>query len=111
MYTTCLMQAASAEQAPGARNSARRKLALAALVAAGTAVMLWAWVYSGLHSIFLAWDFPVFYIAARIPLDHLYDPVAFAAFWQQHLQPLGSVHWAPYVRPPVFAVLTRPLGL
>ena len=104
------MQAASAQQMSGTPSSAGRKLAFVALVAAGTAVMAGAWVYSALHSIFLAWDFPVFYIASRMPLGHLYDPAAFSAFWQQHLQPLGSAHWAPYVRPSVFAVLTRPLG-
>ena len=106
------LPAASAEQAsPGIRSSMSRKLALTAMVVAGTAVILAAWIKSAMHSIFLAWDFPVFYIAARIQIDHLYDPAAFATFWQQYLQPLGSVHWAPYVRPAVFAALTRPLGL
>lgn len=105
------MQAASAEKAPRTAGSTARKLALAGLVAVATTVMLAAWINSAIHSIFLAWDFPVFYIAARMPLGHLYDPAAFAAFWQQQLQPLGVVHWAPYVRPAVFAVLTRPLGL
>ena len=105
------MPATSSERAQEPRTSLGRKVALFAMIAAGTAVMVGAWINSALHSIFLAWDFPAFYIAARMPLGHLYDPAAFSAFWQQHLQPLGSAHWAPYVRPAVFAVFTRPLGL
>ena len=105
------MQRTSAGRAHGVRWSIGRKITLLALTAAGTAVMVGAWINSALHSIFLAWDFPVFYIAARMPLSHLYDPAAFSTFWQQHLQPLGVVTWSPYNRPAVFAVLTRPLGL
>ena len=105
------MQATSVENTAAPQGTLKRKLAMIALVGAGTAVMVAAWIYSGLQSKLLGWDFPVFYIAARMPLGHLYDPAAFSAFWQQNLQPLSVAHWAPYVRPAVFAVLTRPLGL
>ena len=105
------MQSTSAENTASMQGVIWRKLAMIVLVGTGTAVMVAAWIYSALHSVFLGWDFQAFYIGARMPLAKLYDPAAFYAFWQQHLQPLGVVHWSPYMRPAVFALLARPLGL
>ena len=105
------MQGTFAAKALDVRRSIGRQIALIVLIAAGSLLMAGAWINSAVRSIFLAWDFPVFYIAARMPLAHLYDPAAFSAFWQQQLKPLGVVNWSPYNRPAVFALLTRPLGL
>src|SRR5438270_2200392 len=88
---------------------ARRKIAAGVLVAIATAIVLGEWVLSAWSSRQVGWDFPVFYIAGHLPSSLLYSRDAFAAFWQQHLAPIGVLHWAPYVRPPVFSLLLRPI--
>ena len=104
------MQAAAAETDATTGRAIWRKVALVALVVTGTAIILGAWLNSALQSRFLAWDFTGFYIAARVPMHLLYSPKAFAAFWHSDLARLGARHWSPYVRPSIFAVLSRPLG-
>lgn len=105
------MQAAAPEKSATTNGATWRKVVLVLLVAAATAIVLGAWLSSGLKSPFLAWDFSVFYIAAHMPMRLLYSPDAFAAFWRHDLQPLGVRHWAPYVRPSIFALMSRPLGM
>ena len=102
---------------PGLRspvNSAskelRRQFAVALMIAAGTAIVMAQWLLSAWSSTQIGWDFPVFYIAGRLPIDLLYSPTAFASYWQQHLAPLGVPHWAPYVWPSIFSFLLRPLA-
>jgi hypothetical protein len=79
-------------------------------VAIGTAFVMAIWVIVALTSPQTGWDFPVFYIPAHLPTNLLYSRDAFAAFWHDHLAPLGVPHWAPYVRPAVFALPLRPLA-
>jgi hypothetical protein len=88
----------------------RRKIAAGIMVAVATIIVLVEWAFSASSSPQVGWDFPVFYIAGRLPPHLLYNPVAFAAFWQQHLAPLGVPHWAPYVRPSVFSLVLRPIA-
>lgn len=90
--------------------SKRRQIAAGLLIAAGTAIILALWLASVLHSPRIGWDFPVFYIAAKIPVNQLYDRAAFEAVWKRDLVPLGVPHWAAYVRPAAFAVLLKPLA-
>jgi len=73
-------------------------------VAIGTAVVMSAWMMNALGSPQIGWDFPVFYIAAHVPVQSLYDPNVFSQFWQDYLKPIGVPHWAPYVRPPIFSL-------
>jgi hypothetical protein len=89
----------------------RRKIIIGLYVAIATAVVMIAWVKTALQSSETGWDFPVFYIAANVPAHLLYSRTAFAAFWQDHLAPLGVPHWAPYVRPAVFSLFLRPLAM
>jgi hypothetical protein len=85
----------------------RRRIAIGMMLSIGTAIILSQWVLSARSSPQVGWDFPVFYIAGRLPLRLLYSPAAFASFWQQHLAPIGVPHWAPYVRPSVFSFVLR----
>ena len=76
---------------------------------AGVAVALYCWAMLQMHSHQVGWDFPVFYIAAHLPLSSLYDDNAFFKYWQAHLKPLGVPHWAYYIRPSLFSLPLRPL--
>jgi alpha-1,2-mannosyltransferase len=91
-------------------NFLSRKLLGGLIVAAATVMVLAIWVIKAVSSPQTGWDFPVFYIAARLPAGMLYDRVAFAAVWKRDLAPLGVPHWAAYIRPPAFALLLHPLG-
>jgi hypothetical protein len=88
----------------------RRKIIIAFYVAIATGIVMIAWIKTAIESTETGWDFPVFYIAAHLPTHLLYSRSAIAAFWQEHLAPLGVRHWAPYVRPAVFSLLLRPLA-
>jgi hypothetical protein len=88
----------------------RRKFAVGLIIAIGTAIVIALWVLSAWSSTQIGWDFPVFYIAGRLPIKLLYSRTAFAGYWQHHLAPLGVPHWAPYVRPSVFSFLLCPLA-
>lgn len=57
----------------------------------------------------LAWDFPAFYVAANLPLDQTYDYGAVQAFGEDKLKSEGIDYYPPYLRPAVFALLTRPV--
>src|SRR6185312_17491223 len=96
--------------APVAPADLRRKMAAGIMVAVGTLIVLGEWAFFAASSPQVGWDFPVFYIAGRLPRHLLYNRDAFAAFWQQHLAPLGVPHWAPYVRLSVFSLLLRPIA-
>jgi hypothetical protein len=98
---------ASAEQPAASRS---RQISAILIVALGTCIVLANWLIGALHSGATGWDFPVFYIAAKLPMTQLYDAQAFAAVWQHQLAPLGVPHWAAYVRPSFFAVLLHPLA-
>ena len=91
-------------------GSLRKRLIAALFVAIGTAIVLVNWLLQALASPQTGWDFPVFYIAGKLPIHLLYDRAAFAAVWQHDLAPLGVPHWAAYVRPSVFALLLHPLA-
>lgn len=66
--------------------------------------LLCCWTAIAVYSPQTGWDFPVFYIAAHLPLNSLYDATAFASYWRTHLKVQGVVHWAPFVRLPLFAI-------
>jgi hypothetical protein len=104
---------ATAESAKSGRRGTElgRRIVAATAVAVATIALLAAWIDSAVKSRYLGWDFSVFYTAARIPLSQLYNPAALSMFWQQHLQPIGVERWAPYIRPSVFALVSRPLGM
>jgi hypothetical protein len=80
-------------------------------VAVTTAIVIYAWLALALKSPHSkGWDFPVFYIAAHLPVHLLYHHAAFASFAQEHLAPLGIEYYPPfYIRPAVFSVLYRPM--
>lgn len=80
-------------------------------VAVTTAIVIYGWLALALKSPqSKGWDFPVFYIAAHLPTQLLYNHSAFAAFGRQHLLPLGVHYYPPfYIRPAVFSVLYRPI--
>jgi hypothetical protein len=83
-----------------------------AFSAVAAAIVMCGWGVALLNSKRqLGWDFPVFYIPAQLPINELYSPNAFDAYWKTHLAPLGVIHWAPYVRPAVFSLFLRPLAL
>lgn len=94
----------------GARASIQKRIAVFVFLLIATTIVVAQWVGQALQSPQTGWDFPVFYIAGRLPLTLLYDRAAFAVFWQQHLFPLGVPHWAPYVRPSIFSFLLRPIS-
>ncbi len=75
----------------------------------GMAIVLCCWIVLALKSHQLGWDFPVFYIAAHLPVSLLYNSDAFAKFWQDYLKPIGVPHWAPYVRLSLFSFPLRPI--
>lgn len=93
-----------------AKSAVRDRVFAALFVAVGTAIVLLNWLLKALASPQRGWDFPVFYIAAKLPIRLLYDRAAFAAVWRHDLAPLGVPHWAPYVRLSFFAVVLHPLG-
>lgn len=93
------------------RTNIRHKVGLVALTAVGTCVVLGMWLHAALASPQLAWDFPVFYIAAKLPLDQIYSHAAFASFGAKHLAPLSIFYYPQSVRPAVFALLYRPFGI
>jgi hypothetical protein len=80
------------------------------LIVFWTAAFLAPWVFYALNCPSTGWDFPVFYIAGKLPAGSLYHREAFEEYWRLHLQPLGSPHWAAYVRPAFFSLLLRPLA-
>lgn len=71
------------------------------------AFLLGYWIIASIHGPQTGWDFPVFYIAGHVPLRSLYDPDVFLNYWRVHLQTQGVIHWAPYVRLPIFALPLR----
>ncbi len=81
------------------------------MVGVATTIIMSDWIIGAIQSPRTGWDFPVFYIAAHLPMHLLYNSAAFAAFWQKHLAPIGVPHWAPYVRLSVFSLLLRPLAM
>ena len=91
-------------------GTAGRPGSLKLVAAVGSAVLLTPWLIQAVQSSSTGWDFPVFYIAAKLPLSSLYHRAAFEEYWKLHLQPLGSPHWAAYVRPALFSLLLRPLA-
>lgn len=72
-----------------------------------SAIVVLNWWQLALHSPQTGWDFPVFYIAARLPFPALYNPDAYRIYWVQHLQGEGVRHWAPFVRLPLFVLPLR----
>jgi hypothetical protein len=88
--------------APRPRSQSR-----ACAAAFWTGVVLVPWILYAIKNNATGWDFPVFYIAGKVPLACLYQRETFEQYWRLHLQPLGSLHWAPYVRPAVFALPLR----
>lgn len=86
-----------------------------------TAILSWfaylvlslAWLLIAVHSPLRGWDFPQFYIAAHLPLRHLYDREEIVRFGEQHVPIMrgGRKYIPPYVRPPVFALPLRTLQL
>lgn len=92
------------------REDIRKKIAVGIFLFIATTIVLVQWLVQALQSPQTGWDFPVFYIAGHLPLNLLYDRLAFGAFWRQHLVPLGVPHWAPYVRPSIFSFLLRPIS-
>jgi hypothetical protein len=99
---------------PGTGKSAapieRAHLTMRIVAAFWTAVFFAPWLVYAIQSPATGWDFPVFYIAGKLPLKLLYNREAFFEYWKLHLQPLGSLHWAAYVRPSVFSLLLRPIA-
>src|SRR5947209_532735 len=91
------------------QQTERQKIETGLCLLAGMAVVLYCWTMLEIHSHQLGWDFPVFYIAAHLPVSSLYNGDAFARFWQEHLRPVGVPHWAPYIRPSLFSLPLRPL--
>jgi hypothetical protein len=98
------------QAAPVNWENVRRRAAITVFLAVGMAIVMAPWLAIAIKSPQTGWDFPVFYIAGRLPLHLLYSRDAFAEFWQQHLAPLGVPHWAPYVRPSIFSFLLRPIA-
>jgi hypothetical protein len=88
----------------------RRMLAGPSIAFGTAAVVMGYWALAALHWRQTGWDFPVFYIAAAVPTDSLYSRAAFAAYFHQHLAGLGVVHWARFVRLPLFSLLLRPIA-
>ncbi len=85
---------------------------MGAYVAIGTAIVMAGWAMVARQSPQLGWDFPVFYIAARLPLKLIYNHAAFVAFAHRYLAPLGVPYFPPfYIRPSLFALLSRPIGI
>ncbi|HEY7306975.1 MAG TPA: glycosyltransferase family 87 protein [Bryobacteraceae bacterium] len=105
-----MIEAIASGQAAISREATRKKVLAGVFVAIGTALVMWIWIIGALKSPQTGWDFPVFYIPAHLPVHLLYSRDAFAAFWREHLSPLGVPHWAPYVRPAIFSLLLRPLS-
>lgn len=97
------MQSAASEPQVDNKN----RVAIAGFIFIATAVVLAQWAVQAMQSPQTGWDFPVFYIAGRLPMHLLYDRTAFEAFWQNHLVPLGVPHWAPYVRLSIFSFPLR----
>jgi hypothetical protein len=109
---TRLMRASGPELENENQKTVRRKIMAAPFAAFAAAIIIWGWGIAILNAKSqLGGDFPVFYIPAHLPIDQLYSPKAFDAFWKTHLAPLGVIHWAPYVRPAVFSLFLRPLAL
>jgi hypothetical protein len=50
------------------QQTARQKIETGLCLLAGMAVVLYCWTMLEIHSHQLGWDFPVFYIAAHLPL-------------------------------------------
>jgi hypothetical protein len=73
------------------------------------AATLTFWVGFALNWRQTGWDFPMFYITGGVPTHSVYDGSAFAAYWKEHLAPLGVTYWSRFMRPPVFSLLLRPL--
>ena len=82
--------------------------ARAALFAACLFAILGAgWIRFGAAFSQTGWDFPQFYIAARIPAHALYDPAVFQAAGRKLLAAEGVTYFPPYVRPAVFSLPLR----
>jgi hypothetical protein len=81
------------------------------LVGIATFLITSFWLFFAAHSNKVGWDFPVFYITAALPQDEIYSRAAFAECWQQHLAPLGVIHWGRFVRLPVFGAMLGPIAL
>lgn len=91
--------------------STGRKIALAVIIASGTAIVVAAFFLASIRSPQLGWDFPQFYTAANLPIHAIYDPATFRAFGRESLAPLGVVYYPLYIRPAAFALVFRPLAL
>lgn len=101
---------ANCSEAKRTLNPARDKVLVGAVAGIGAFVLLCFWLFYAQHSPKRGWDFPVFYIAGSLSTEDIYSRTAFAAYWHQHLVPLGVPHWARFVRLPLFAVLLRPIA-
>lgn len=91
-------------------RSIAKRIYAGLIVGFGTCLVLLNWLFLALHSFQTGWDFPVFYIAAKLPIRSLYDVTAFRSVYMRDLAPLGVPFWAPYIRPSAFAVLLHPLA-
>lgn len=99
-------------ESPGSHtlNGTRDRLLAGVMVAIGTLLLLCFWFFFAQQCRQTGWDFPVFYIAGSLPTGEIYSRVAFETYWQQYLAPLGVIHWARFVRLPLFAILLRPVA-
>jgi glycosyl transferase family 87 len=92
-------------------NSSTRQKAYAATTFLGISALWVAWaLHQAKFGFNIGWDFTQFYVAANLPISHLFDRSAFVAFGESRLAPIGILYYPPYVRPALFAFAFKPLA-
>lgn len=104
------MQAATPDMDGTPPPTIWRQVILVILVATGTVIVLATFFFASFKSPQLGWDFPQFYIAAKLPMRLIYNPVAFKAFGHENLASRGVLYYPLYIRPSAFVAFFRPLG-
>jgi glycosyl transferase family 87 len=52
----------------------------------------------------VAWDFPAFFLAGRVPIPDIYNQDVVRRYGVEQLSPLGVKYYPPFVRPAIFAI-------
>ena len=90
------------------RRTRSQRYALWVICALGFVALSALWPLHGRNE--MGWDFPQFYLAARLPIADLYNRTAYLALAHRVFDGFGIRHFPPFARPAIFALPLAPLG-